>query len=82
MNTNICLDNIKSIVTKAMDLGIYPDADTNLIELGLDSIQVIQLIVTLEEGLGFSFKDEDLLIDNFLTIRGIYNLVQLRSAAS
>lgn len=40
----------------------------SLIELGLDSIKVIQLVVYLETELNITFDDEDLLLANFKTI--------------
>ncbi|MGG4340419.1 acyl carrier protein [Paenibacillus lautus] len=80
MESNIKFDIITSIVSEIMNIKTIPNSDSNLIELGLDSIMTIQLIVRLEMDLGVVFKDEDLLIENFTSIRNIYNLIKLRGS--
>ncbi|MEF2965947.1 phosphopantetheine-binding protein [Paenibacillus sp. M1] len=47
----------------------------NLFEHGLDSFQMMRVIVGLERSLNFVFKDEDLLVVNFSTIESIVNSV-------
>lgn len=52
---------------------IYSTKD--LREIGMDSILFIQLVIEIENKLNIELDDEDLLIDNFLTIDSIMNMV-------
>lgn len=52
------------------------DGDSQLIELGLDSINVVYIIGEIEETFGFSFNDEDMLLANFETINKIEKLIK------
>lgn len=47
--------------------------DTELIEYGLNSLKTIALIVKLEELYNITFDEDDLLFENFSTIRDIIN---------
>jgi acyl carrier protein len=52
------------------------NADTPLAELGLDSLQALQLLVSLEEALQIRFDEED--VKQFKTIQAIVDLVNER----
>ena len=51
------------------------ERDTNLIELGLDSLKAIELVVLIEDGFDISISDDDLLVDNLATLERIEELV-------
>ena len=46
---------------------------TRLDEIGLDSLNFIQLVVTCEDMLGISFDDEDLLLRGYDTVQALYD---------
>jgi acyl carrier protein len=52
------------------------DAETRLTDLGLDSLQALQLLVSLEEALQIQFDEED--VKQFTTVRAIVDLVNQR----
>lgn len=52
------------------------DADTDLSEIGLTSISLINVIVELEDRLDFEFNDDDLLLENLNTVRKIEECVE------
>ena len=51
------------------------ECDTSLKEYGLDSIGIVDLIVTIEEEYLFEFSANDLDLKNFESINTISNLV-------
>lgn len=50
-------------------------ADDDLIEIGLDSLNCIQLIVLLEEKYDIEFSDSDLSVESVSTISKIMNYI-------
>jgi len=58
---------------------ISPDTiledDTLLSECGLDSIGIVELIISIEEKYAFEFSSNDLYLKNFKTINSISSLV-------
>lgn len=69
LHDSIITSSIISIVSDILDLN---DIDT---KLELDSITAINLVVRLEEHFDIIFLDEELLIDNFSSIKLIEELV-------
>lgn len=63
--------------TLKVEEGILEQFDENaeLIDLGLDSLNAIEIIVILENTFNISVEDEDLLIDNINTISKLITLV-------
>lgn len=51
------------------------DSNSNLETYGLESIEAIKLVVSLEEAYDFEFRDEDLIFDKFNTINKLLNLL-------
>ncbi|MGG4554127.1 acyl carrier protein [Paenibacillus sp. FSL W8-0186] len=49
---------------------------TDLYDIGLDSLNAIQLIVQLEDAFGISIDDDELLYENFNTIPKIVDIVK------
>lgn len=51
--------------------------DTNLfLELGFDSIMLVQLLADIEEHYGILFKDEDMDTDNLSTVSALVETVK------
>lgn len=50
--------------------------DTDLLELGLDSMTCVEVVVNLEEEFGITVEEEDLLVENMATIRLLCDLVE------
>lgn len=77
MDENQVRGKIYNIVVNSDALfgGNSIEYDNKLIEFGLDSIGVIDIIVSLEEEFGFEFDVNELVLDNFSTINNIIDLV-------
>ncbi len=56
-----------------------PGPDTPIIEQGLvDSLGLFKLIAFVEERLGVKIEPEEIVLENFATIRAIARLIQAR----
>ena len=66
-------EKILSIVNAVLENEKDMDIDDNvdLSELGMTSISMISLVIQIEEELGIEFNDDDLVLDNFDTIKKI-----------
>lgn len=51
------------------------DGDDLLTQIGLDSINIVYIIGEIESEFGFSFQDEELVLDNFETFNKIIDLI-------
>ena len=60
-----------------LDISRIQSSDS-LIKLGLDSLNVIKLIVAIEDAFGIEFEDEDISIDNWSSIDSIIMLLNRR----
>lgn len=67
-------EEIVQIVSKYLDSEIS-DMDCLLLEYGLDSLKLIQIIVEVEEYYGIFIPSELLVIENWDTIAKIQNIV-------
>ena len=47
-----------------------------LIEIGINSIKLIQCVVLFEQEYGIVFRDEDLINESFVTVKDVYNYIQ------
>src|SRR2546423_302508 len=57
-----------------------PSPDTDLFETGiLDSLQLVELLVQLEQRFGFKIKIDDIDLDDLRTLAGIAGLVATRT---
>lgn len=64
---------VNDILTE--DVITVEDIERNLItDFALDSLAIVELIMVLEE-LGIQIADEDLLIENFSTVKNIYQII-------
>jgi acyl carrier protein len=75
---------LKELIVERLFLKIEPDQikdDDNLMEVhNLDSVNVFELVVGLEEVYGISFEDEEFDIEAFQTVNSIAALVEARRA--
>jgi acyl carrier protein len=55
--------------------------EDTLVQLGIDSMRLVELIVSIEAALGVTMPDDELLAENFDTVRSLRSLVD-RVAAS
>src|SRR5256885_11015406 len=59
-----------------------PSPDTDLFETGiLDSLQLVELLVQLEQRFGFKIKIDDIDLDDLRTLAGIAGLVATRTTS-
>ncbi len=76
------LEKIKEIVGTVLELDEVQiekiNIDSDLLELGLDSLNAIEVIVNLESEFDIEVEDEDLMIDNLSTIDLLCNLIKNR----
>ena len=76
----ICKKDIYEIIAKLLNVddemikNIKEDDDLML--HGMTSISCIQLLVNIEEKYGINFKDEDLLIQKFNTLKKLFTLLE------
>ena len=70
---------IKEIVRETLKLNVNKEINDNddLINLGLDSLKAIEIVVSIEEKFQIEIDDEDLLVDNFASIKCIENLIEI-----
>ncbi len=52
------------------------DENENLLDQGIDSLQMMHVIVALEQALKFEFRDEDLLMINFSNISSMESCIR------
>lgn len=54
------------------------DIDQKFIDIGINSVIFVKLVVNIEKEYGFEFRDEDLNLENFQSLRSIINYVHSR----
>lgn len=73
-------EQIKEIVGTVLELEeSQVDAlteDTDLLEIGLDSMTCVEIVVNLEAEFGITVEEEDLLVENMATIALLEELVK------
>lgn len=74
------VEKVKKIIVEILGLDEERiktiSGDSSLIELGLDSLNAIEIIVNLESEFDIEVDDEDLMIDSLETIDLLCNLVK------
>jgi acyl carrier protein len=81
-NDRVAVDDVLTMVRAHVPRGASTpiDADTNLFELGFDSMGMISVIVELEDRFGCCLDVEDVLPENFLTVSRIVTLLRSKAA--
>ena len=76
-------DQLKELIVERLFLKIKPeeigDEDDLMDKHGIDSVQVLEIVVGLEEQYGVSFEDEDFDIEVFQTVKSIAGFVRERT---
>ncbi|PJM98522.1 acyl carrier protein [Streptomyces sp. CB01201] len=57
-------------------------ADDKLLDLGIDSLGLVELIINIEESFSIVIPDEDMLADNFTSVGTVADLVERIKATS
>jgi acyl carrier protein len=77
---------IKEMIVERCFLSVKPDeiADDALLTeaVGLDSVQILEVVVGLEEQFGVKVDDDDFDIENFSTVSAIAQYVRQRQSAA
>jgi acyl carrier protein len=77
-------ERVKELVVECLFLDVEPSSinDTdNLMEVhGVDSVNLFEIVVALEEDYGISFEDEDFDVETFSTVASIADLVERKKA--
>ncbi len=73
-------EKLKKIVAAVLELSEDEakklGSDTDLLELGLDSMTCVEVVVNLEDEFGITVEEEDLLVENMSTITRLEELVK------
>jgi acyl carrier protein len=77
---------IREMIVERCFLGIPPDqiadGDDLMEAVGLDSVQILEVVVGLEENFGITFEDSDFDIENFRNVAAIAQYVRSKASAS
>jgi acyl carrier protein len=77
---------IKELVVECLFLDVDAASiqnDENLMETySVDSVNLFEIVVALEDGYGISFEDEDFDVETFSTVASIAELVKRKQAGS
>lgn len=73
------LTKVEDIVRVELNINGELQNHEDLTTYGLDSMITVKLIVEFEEAFDITFEDEDLLVNNFVTISKITSLIKKRS---
>lgn len=69
-------NEVTEIIRKLIQTHEEIQLDENLREKGMDSLKTIELIVLLENTFDFNFNNDELLLENFESIRSICDLIK------
>ncbi len=76
-------DKLKELIVERLFLKIEPgdigDEDSLTDDHGIDSVQLLEIVVGLEEEFGISFEDEDFDIEIFKSVKSIADCVREKS---
>jgi len=77
MKPEVCYETFCNIL-KSMSDNSTDNIRKNdeLIEIGINSIKLIQCVVLFEQEYGIVFRDEDLINESFVTVKDVYNYIQ------
>ena len=81
-DTNAIIRRLGALFVESLHIEV-PSTDTDLIETGiLDSLQLVELLVQLEQRFGFIIKIDEIDLDDLRTLAGIARLVAARTAGA
>ncbi|MCM1047353.1 MAG: acyl carrier protein [Clostridiales bacterium] len=71
---------LKDIIVRVLKLSADDEgklnSDTDLMELGLDSMTCVEVVVNIEDEFGIMVEEEDLLVENMSTIKKLGELIE------
>jgi acyl carrier protein len=71
---------VREMIVERCFLSIAPDeigeSDDLMESVGLDSVQILEVVVGLEEVFGITFEDTDFNLDNFRNVASIARYVE------
>ena len=77
-------ERLKEIIAEVLELDEEATAgltaDTDLTELGLDSMTCVEVVVNLEDEFGVTVEEEDLAVENMATIGKLIELIEKYNA--
>jgi acyl carrier protein len=75
---------IKEMIVERCFLDIAPediaDEEDLMESVGLDSVQILEVVVGLEDVFGVTFEDADFDLDNFRTVEAISDYVRTKAS--
>jgi len=84
MSDGALRERVKELVVQCLFLDVEPSSikdEDNLMEVhGVDSVNLFEIVVALEEDYGLSFEDEDFDVETFSTVASIADLVERKRA--
>ncbi len=81
-DTNAIIGHLDALFLETLHIDV-PSPDTDLLETGvLDSLQLVELLLQLEQRFGFQLKIENIDLDDLRTLERIARLVAARIAGS
>lgn len=78
-SNNIILNKINAFLSSIRGYEIKSMPNSTIRELDLDSLEFINLFVMIEDEFGFTFTNDDLILDNYKVIQDIINIVLKRA---
>lgn len=73
------IERLRGILCEVLKIGKEPNEileDTDLLELGLNSLNAIEMIVYLEDAFEIEISDEDLMLENLSSINMICDMLR------
>ena len=70
------VDTVKNILSKRIDISSLKE-DDNLSTLGLDSLDLVEVMIEIEEELGVEFTSDE--ISNLSTLKDVLNLIETKT---
>jgi D-alanine--poly(phosphoribitol) ligase subunit 2 len=81
-DTNAIIGRLGALFSESLHIEA-PSADTDLFETGiLDSLQLVELLLQIEQRFGFQIKIDDIDLDDLRTLARIARLIAARTAGS
>lgn len=81
MDENV--EKVKNVIDKSLGEDLISSVENiknneNLYNLGLDSLNVVKLVIAIENEFDIEFDDDDIASDNWKSIDAIVNLLKKR----
>jgi len=81
-DANAIIERLHALFVESLHIEV-PSADTDLFETGmLDSLQLVELLLQLEQQFGFRIKIDDIELDDLRTLARIAGLLTAHRAAA